>query len=229
MKRQTQKKHTFLKGAQNFLRKYGISIGLVGCAGIAAAVIALTAGGSEDVPKLATPQPPVMQITPAPPVIIDDVTVVKPDPTENIKQPESAMPSMVKPVEGEILKGYARDVLVFSETLREYATHLAVDIQGDLGQAVFAAANGEVIDVGADKLMGTFVMIRHNDRVCTGYYGLSEYNVEIGDKVEAGDVIGAVGHTTLAESSDGPHLHFVATLDGVNVDPTPYFMDEDLK
>ncbi len=232
MKRHTKKKqHAFLKGARDFLRKYGISIGLVGCAGIAAVVIALTSGGSdENVPKLATPQPPVMQVTPAPnPVIIDEITVIQPQPSDSIKKPESAIPSLVKPVEGEILKGYARDMLVFSETLREYATHLAVDIQGELGQAVFAAADGEVIEVGMDKLMGAFVMIRHNDRVCSGYYGLSEYNVAIGDLVEAGDVIGAVGVTTLAESADGPHLHFVTTLDEINVDPQPFFIDEDLK
>ena len=46
-------------------------------------------------------------------------------------------------------------------------------------------------------------------------------NVEAGDPVSAGQIIGAVGTTAAAESGQ-PHLHFAVTKDGKAVDPNEY-------
>jgi hypothetical protein len=55
---------------------------------------------------------------------------------------------------------------------------------------------------------------------------LSEINVEVGDKVEKGQVIGKVGSTG---HSTGPHLHYEVIKDGKRVDPTDYFEKKKVK
>ena len=71
--------------------------------------------------------------------------------------------------------------------------------------------------------MGTTVVIRHDGGYQTTYSNLqARPNVEAGDSVSAGQIIGAVGRTAAAESAQGPHLHFSVTKDGVPVDPSEY-------
>ena len=63
---------------------------------------------------------------------------------------------------------------------------------------------------------GNCVVISHGFGIATVYAHQSRLSVQPGDKVEAGDVIGAVGSTGL---STGPHLHFETRVRGVPVDP----------
>jgi hypothetical protein len=42
--------------------------------------------------------------------------------------------------------------------------------------------------------------------------------------VKAGDIIGAVGNSSLAKCTKAPHLHFEVCYNEENVDPTQYFM-----
>lgn len=55
------------------------------------------------------------------------------------------------------------------------------------------------------------------------YAHLSKYNVEQGQKVKRGDLIGFMGSTGL---SSGTHLHYEVHLDGKEVDPVHYFYND---
>lgn len=61
--------------------------------------------------------------------------------TEETKEQntKSKDPSFVKPVEGEMMKEFAKDRLVYSETLKEWTGHLGVDIKAEKTTVVKAA------------------------------------------------------------------------------------------
>jgi len=229
MIRKSDSKPGFSKKLKIFLAKYGIGIGLLGCAVVAGLILALTQPQDGQSPQLDA-EPGITEIpNPAPAQEAalpgtDEETEVS-EMSEGIVKSPSAIPELKKPVDGEIMVTYAKDSLVYSETLKEYRTHLAYDFPGSLGQSVYAAAGGEVVEAGSDKLLGEYVVIRHSDRFQTAYYCLESYNVDEGDEVEAGDVIGAIGESSLIEVSQGPHLHFVAMLDGQSVECGSYFTD----
>ena len=72
-------------------------------------------------------------------------------------------------------------------------------------------------------MMGTTVTIGHDGGYQTVYASLqARPTVEEGDKVSAGQIIGAVGTTAKAESGQSPHLHFSVTKDGDAVDPEEF-------
>ena len=97
-----------------------------------------------------------------------------------------------------------------------------VDIAAQQGTTVLAASAGAVLSVTDDPLMGTTVVLEHDNGYQTTYANLqAKPNVEAGDPGSAGQIIGAVGTTAAAESGQ-PHLHFAVTKDGKAVDPNEY-------
>ena len=131
--------------------------------------------------------------------------------------------NFVQPVEGEIIKEFAKDNLVYSTTLEEWVTHLGVDIKADKTTVVKAAADGVVRSIKNDPRYGLTVVINHNDQYQTVYSNLltAEFVVE-GESVTQGQTIGTVGNTAVFEVSDESHLHFEILKDSVQVDPNIY-------
>src|SRR5262249_17434865 len=83
---------------------------------------------------------------------------------------------------------------------------------------VSAAAAGEVTHAGPAGTYSNLVTVRHQNGVETRYAHLSATSVKVGDRVEPGQPIGAVGTTGY---STGPHLHFEVRKDGQPIDPAP--------
>lgn len=127
------------------------------------------------------------------------------------------------PVEGEILREYAKDNLVYSETLKEWVTHTGIDIKADKTTVVKAAEEGTVTAIKNDPRFGTTIIIEHSDGFETRYANLltAEF-VTIGEKVSKGRTIGTVGNTAAFEIMDDYHLHFELLKDGEYQDPTVY-------
>jgi len=132
--------------------------------------------------------------------------------------------TFIKPVEGELQKGFAKDTLMYSETLGEWSIHLGIDIKADTTTVVKASANGKVKSIKNDPRYGLSVIIEHKDGYETLYSNLltAEF-VKVGEEVKQGQTIGTVGNTATFEVADAPHLHFEVSKDGVQQDPSLLF------
>jgi murein DD-endopeptidase MepM/ murein hydrolase activator NlpD len=94
--------------------------------------------------------------------------------------------------------------------------HTGLDYCGQVGNSIYAAAPGVVVFTGPLTVRGNATMIDHGRGVYTAYMHQSEILVNVGDRVEQGQLIGKVGNTGRVE---GPHLHFEVIVGGVQVDP----------
>lgn len=84
----------------------------------------------------------------------------------------------------------------------------AVDIAGQLNTPILAAASGQVIiakTLGWNGGYAKYVVIQHGNNSQTLYAHLNGLNVNVGQHVEQGEVIGYMGSTG---NSTGVHLHF---------------------
>lgn len=135
--------------------------------------------------------------------------------------------SFFTPVKGEIIREFAQESLVYSETLQEWITHNGVDVKADKTTVVTSAARGKVYAIKNDPRYGLTVIINHNDGYQTVYSNLltAEFVVE-GEEVEQGQTIGTVGATAAFEISDDYHLHFELLKDNQYIDPTIYMSFE---
>jgi murein DD-endopeptidase MepM/ murein hydrolase activator NlpD len=96
--------------------------------------------------------------------------------------------------------------------------HQGLDIAAPTGTAVTAAASGTVIMAQWYGGYGNYILIDHGGGYSTGYGHLSAMYVSVGQAVQRGQAIGAVGSTG---QSTGPHLHFEVRIAGKPVDPAP--------
>jgi murein DD-endopeptidase MepM/ murein hydrolase activator NlpD len=99
--------------------------------------------------------------------------------------------------------------------------HSGVDIANHIGTPILAADSGRVIVAGwTDNTgYGNRVMIDHGNGYVTLYGHMSQINVQVGQTVKRGDVIGLMGSTG---RSTGPHCHFEVRVGGVPQDPMHY-------
>ncbi|WCR29684.1 M23 family metallopeptidase [Paenibacillus thiaminolyticus] len=99
------------------------------------------------------------------------------------------------------------------------AFHAGLDIGGDKGDPVYAAADGKVIASNSDKMKGNYLIIDHGSSLTTRYLHLSERSVRSGEQVNKGQRIGKMGSTG---RSTGAHLHFEVRQGEEAVDPAIY-------
>ena len=128
-----------------------------------------------------------------------------------------------KPVDGEIIKEFAKDNLLFSQTLQEWTVHTGIDIKAEKTTVVKSAEAGTVKSIKNDPRYGLTIVVSHDNGFETVYSNLltSEFVVE-GEKVDKGQSLGTVGNTAAFEVADDSHLHFEILKDSVQVDPSIY-------
>ncbi|MCJ7432824.1 MAG: M23 family metallopeptidase, partial [Anaerolineales bacterium] len=94
--------------------------------------------------------------------------------------------------------------------------HTGLDFGGGTGLPITAPARGRVVFAGPLTVRGNATIIDHGWGVFSGFWHQSKINVQVGDMVELGQVIGEVGGTGRIT---GPHLHWEVWVNGIQVDP----------
>ena len=154
--------------------------------------------------------------------------VSTPEASEETKEvfdetPATVDPTYAWPLQGEVARFHDPETLHYDETLGDWRTHQGIDILAPLGETVTAAHAGRVESVLRHDLLGTVVVVSHENGFATVYANLEENPaVSPGDWVETGSVIGTVGSSALSEVSQESHLHFAVRLNGVDQDPLEF-------
>jgi murein DD-endopeptidase MepM/ murein hydrolase activator NlpD len=107
-------------------------------------------------------------------------------------------------------------------TQKFWSNHPGIDIGAPKGTPIYAADSGYVVAAGWDQeriSYGFMILINHGNGFVTRYAHLSAFNVQVGDSVKKGQIVGRVGSTG---NSTGPHLHFEIINNGVRRNPFSY-------
>jgi murein DD-endopeptidase MepM/ murein hydrolase activator NlpD len=116
-------------------------------------------------------------------------------------------PQLGWPAEGPVISTFGH---------RRSGWHGGIDIKAPLGTPVQAAAAGVVVTAGVEARYGLVVKIEHTQGFVTVYAHNDVNLVEVGDRVDAGDLIALVGMTGRATTY---HVHFEVRRDGLAYNP----------
>jgi murein DD-endopeptidase MepM/ murein hydrolase activator NlpD len=100
--------------------------------------------------------------------------------------------------------------------------HTGLDFGGGTGLPITAPARGKVVFAGPWTVRGNTTIIDHGWGVYSGFWHQSKFDVQVGDIVEQGQVIGEVGGTGRVT---GPHLHWELWVNGIQVDPYDWLVN----
>lgn len=119
----------------------------------------------------------------------------------------------IKPLDGEITSPFGvRRIL--NELPRN--RHNGVDLEAEMGEEILSSNAGIVVLVDELYFSGKSVVVDHGRGLYTMYFHLSRIDVEEGQRVKKGEVLGLAGSTG---RSTGPHLHWGVRLHDARVDP----------
>ena len=201
--------------------KHGRSIG--GKGSYIALVLCAAAIGITSYVYQSGREEPAVQTANAPAAITGTVTLPtapqKPGETAPSTEPTAGKLSVCAPVQGEVLSGYAMEVLSYNETTRDWRVHNGVDLANYQGTPIYAARSGKVTVATYGGTYGNYVTINHGDGYSSLYAHMTRYVVHKGDTVKKGQLIGYMGSTG---RSTGPHLHFSIFYNGSSVNPMNY-------
>lgn len=146
-----------------------------------------------------------------------DIKVAKQAVSKELKKIENASVHGVylsqKPITGVITSRFGS-----RESIRSYP-HNGLDIAAPYGTSIKSASKGKVIFSGDKGSYGNLIIVDCGNGVQIYYGHCSKLYAKVGDKVNAGDIIAAVGSTG---NSTGNHLHFEIKVNGVSVNPQNY-------
>ena len=199
---------------------YSVVIAILTISAIVVAMVSSSSANKEPLPDDNTP--PVVNETPEE----SEKEEANGGESEIPKEEPEAI-AFTAPTSGSIMKSHSVETPVFSQTLGDWRVHTGIDIAAEIGADVKAVAGGTVTAVRNDHFMGKTVEVTHDGGIVSVYSNLaSEVAVKVGDAVNAGDKLGAVGDTSLTELADESHLHFEILVSGVSVNPLDYISDQ---
>ncbi|MDH5358097.1 MAG: peptidoglycan DD-metalloendopeptidase family protein [Gammaproteobacteria bacterium] len=125
--------------------------------------------------------------------------------------------SFAWPIEGRVSGLFGRR-RVFNGQPRK--PHSGMDIAAPKGTAIHAPAGGVIRETGDYFFNGNTVFIDHGQGVVTMFCHMDRIDVQKGQAIAQGDVIGTVGMTGRVT---GPHLHMGVSLNDARVEPRLFF------
>lgn len=126
------------------------------------------------------------------------------------------------PASGAVLLNYSMDKTVFFSTLEQYKYNPALIIGGEVGETIAASSAGIVTNVEQTAQTGTTVTLDMGNGYTAVYGQLKEVPLQIGDYVDAGQIVGYLSEPTKYYSVEGPNLYFEILKDGEPVNPMDY-------
>ena len=182
------------------------------------------AGQEELIPPVQAPVRPVQKpVEVTIPEVVEPAVQPEPEPVRPTLEPEQAqsVPAVFTwPVKGEILRDFSVETLSLDPTMGDWRTHAGVDVAARLGERVLCMTRGTVAEIWEDAALGTCIRVDHGGKLESVYGNLSpQPTVKVGDPVEIGGILGAVGTTATAEIGMAPHLHLEVFRDGKSMDP----------
>ena len=130
------------------------------------------------------------------------------------------------PLSGDIIKDFAVDSLVYSNTLNEWRTHEGIDIAGKEGDVIVSVEDGIVERIFEDEKYGETIVVSHENGYKTFYSFVSPQNLSTeNQKVRKGEAIGRLTSSTKFEAKEVTHLHFEMLKNGVKISPILEIID----
>lgn len=131
--------------------------------------------------------------------------------------------SMDMPCSGSVMRDCSLDELLFCSAMDDWRTHNGIDIRADLGEPLYATADGVVSRIYEDSLLGTTLELDHQNGIVSVYGNIQNADfIRVGTAVQKGEVVGGVGSSGILEADGEPHLHFEVKCDGEYKDPMEY-------
>jgi len=134
---------------------------------------------------------------------------------EEYQKQMAATPS-IWPARGRVTSEFGPRL---SPVTRRREFHFGIDIAGQRGIPILAAADGKVVFAAYRRGFGNTIIINHGYSLSTLYAHLKSFNVPAGSEVKKGQVIGYMGSTGY---STGAHLHYEVHKKGIAVNPRGY-------
>jgi murein DD-endopeptidase MepM/ murein hydrolase activator NlpD len=128
-----------------------------------------------------------------------------------------AQPPFITPTWGWLSSGQGWRIDPLRPTMWQH--HWGIDIAAGIGTPVLTSAPGMVTFAGWYAGYGQTIYVDHGSGWTTLYAHLNRIDVQVGQVLERGETIGAVGSNG---RSTGPHLHFEIRLNNRPVDPMKY-------
>ena len=126
---------------------------------------------------------------------------------------------LVWPVVGDVLINFSMDKTVYFSTLEQYKYNPAIVIAAPVGENIAAAADGRIVSVGYDPMIGNHVVMDLGNGYELTYGQLENITVSEGGYVATGDPIATVASPTKYYSVEGSNMYLKLTKDGEPVNP----------
>ncbi len=133
------------------------------------------------------------------------------------------------PVIGNVLMNYSMDHTIYYATLKSFKCNPAIIIDAEVGENVKAAAKGVVTSIENNPETGWTVTTNIGDGYNLIYGQMDEdsLTVDVGDKVNEGDVIGEIAEPSRFYSVEGSNLYFKVLENDTTVNPMMLLRDSD--
>lgn len=123
------------------------------------------------------------------------------------------------PVSGDIIMKYSAGNTVYHKTLGQYKSNPALIISATEGANVSSAVESVVTDIGKNEEIGNYIETSIGDGYKIIYGQLDNIQVEKGDTLKEGELIGAIASPTKYYIEEGSNLYMKMTCDNEPVDP----------
>lgn len=161
------------------------------------------------------------EIEEKPEVVLPEIDYIEPS-VELPKLSFSTADRLTWPVDGNVLMNYSMDKTIYFATLDQYKYNPALIIQGEVGEEVWSAEEGEVTSIKTDAQTGTTVTVNLGDGYEAVYGQLKDVAVKEGQRIDKGELIGHLAEPTKYYSVEGANLYFELLKDGKPINPLEY-------